>query len=833
MRIFGAVAGAMGVLLIAMGHPGARSEDLQRIVSTPSLDPRAPSFEPSSTAPGGGASEVRAVTLSADDASQVIQQTCVLCHNDVARTQDLTLQGFDVSKADGNPVVAEKMIRKLRAGMMPPPQAPYRPSADTIQALAAAIENVLDRAARRDRNPGVRPAPRLNRAEYEAAIKELLALDVSAGSWLPQDEKSANFDNIAEAQIMSPLLVEGYLSAASEISRLAVGDRNAAPVKRTYTNSDYVSQHPWDHVPGAPYGTRGGVVADPVFPADGYYTFQMTFRTDGNTRWEDIDVSIDGERVALVHYDRGILTGGGFNAQDLSGGLSTERVFVRAGQRGVSAAFIRQGEGPYEDLMRPHEWALAGLNNGTGATTQVPHMRDLIIEGPFDVTGVSDTPSRQRVFGCRPTQPGEERPCAQETLSRLARDAYRRPVTGEELGGLMVFFDMGFEREGFEEGVRLALEAILANPSFYFRIEREPEGVRPLRNYRLSDLELASRLSSFLWGTPPDEELFDVASRGRLSNDRELERQVRRMLADPRADALGPRFAAQWLRLQDLYKVRPDPNFFPNYDENLADAMRRETELFFYHLVKEDRPFLEFLTADYTFTNERLARHYGFQNVAGDHFRQVFYEDDTRQGILGHGSVLVLTSISSRTSPVLRGKWVMEVLLGTPPPPPPPNVPRLEETGEANAGRVLTTRQRMEIHRANPTCSSCHRFMDPIGLALDNFDVTGKWRVRENGAPLDTRGELYDGTPVSTPAELQGALLQRPFPLVRTFTENLLTYALGRHLQYYDQPTVREIAREAEADGYRISSFIMGVVKSDAFRMRRAEVDPDDGEDGG
>jgi hypothetical protein len=499
-------------------------------------------------------------------------------------------------------------------------------------------------------------------------------------------------------------------------------------------------------------------------------------------------------------------------------------VFVRAGQHRVSAAFIRQGEGPYEDLLRPHEWALAGLNNGTAAVTMMPHMRDLVIDGPFTVTGVSDTPSRRKVFSCRPTSPAEERPCATQIVSRLGEEAYRRPLTTEDVDGLMVFYDMGLEKGGFEEGVRMALEAILAHPSFYFRFETESSNARPEQNYRLGDLELASRLSSFLWGTPPDEELLEVARRGRLSNDGELERQVRRLLADPRAEAIGGRFAAQWLRLQDMYKVRPDPNYFTSYDENLADAMHRETELFFYHLVKEDRPFLEFFTADYTFVNERLARHYGFANVAGNHFRQVTYPDATRRGILGHGSVLVLTSISQRTSPVLRGKWVMEVLLGTPPPPPPPNVPPLDQTGEANAGRVLTTRERMEMHRASETCRSCHRFMDPIGLALDNFDVTGRWRFRENGASLDTRGELYDGTPVSSPVELQNALLARPIPLVRTFTENLLTFAIGRHLEPYDQPTIRAIAREAEEDGYRISSFIMGVVKSDAFRMKRAEV---------
>jgi hypothetical protein len=809
MRIFGGAVAVLGVLGVAVVYQAsAPIEDGPQIMTVASLV----------------SSDAAAVNLSADAASKVIERTCVICHNDVARIQGLTLQGFDVSRADENPAIAEKMVKKLRAGMMPPPQAPYRPTADSLQAIAAALENVLDRASRRDRNAGARPAQRLNRAEFEAAIRELLALDVTAGTWLAQDEKSANFDNIAEAQIISPLLVNSYLNAASEISRLAVGDKNATPIKHTFTNSDYVSQHPWDYVPGAPYGTRGGVVAEHVFPADGYYTFAMTFRTDGTTRLEEIDVSVDGERVALMQYDRAALTGGGFNAQDLRGVFSTERVFVRAGQHRVSAAFIRQGEGPYEDLLRPHEWALAGLNNGTAAVTQVPHMRDLVIDGPFTVMGVSDTPSRRKVFTCRPTSPAEETPCARQIVARLGAEAYRRPMTTEDVDDVMVFYDMGFERAGFEEGVRTALEAIIAHPSFYFRFETESSDARPAENFRLADLELASRLSSFLWGTPPDDELLDVARRGRLSNDDELERQVRRLLADPRAEAIGSRFAAQWLRLQDMYKVRPDPNYYPNYDENLANAMHRETELFFYHLVKEDRPFLEFFTADYTFVNERLARHYGLSNVAGNHFRQVSYPDDTRRGILGHGSVLVLTSISQRTSPVLRGKWVMEVLLGTPPPPPPPNVPPLDQTGEANAGRVLTTRERMEMHRAAETCRSCHRFMDPIGLSLDNFDATGKWRFRENGATLDTRGELYDGTPVSSPVELQNALLARPIPLVRTFTENLLTYAIGRHLEPYDQPTIRAIARDAEADGYRISSFILGVVKSDPFRMKRAEI---------
>ncbi len=405
----------------------------------------------------------------------------------------------------------------------------------------------------------------------------------------------------------------------------------------------------------------------------------------------------------------------------------------------------------------------------------------------------------------------------------MGTEAFRRSLSSGDLDELMTFYDQGARRGGFEIGVRTALEAILASPYFVLRLERQPANVRPGQSYRISDLDLASRLSFFIWGTPPDAELQTLAASGRLSNPDDLERQARRMLADPRAEALGTRFAAQWFRLQDLYKVHPDPNFYPNFDENLADSMRRETELFFYNLVRENRSVLELLNADYTFVDERLAEHYGIPNVAGTTFRRAKYPDDKRQGLLGHGSVLVLTSLANRTSPGLRGKWVMEVLLGSPPPPPPPNVPDLEQTEGTKGGKVLTTRERMEIHRSNPACTSCHKMMDPIGLALDNFDVTAKWRFRESGEPLDTRGDYYDGTPVSKLSELVAAIQKRPIPLVRTFTENLMAYAVGRRVEYYDQPTIRSIVKEAEKNDYRISSFILGVVRSPAFQMKRAE----------
>jgi Protein of unknown function (DUF1592)/Protein of unknown function (DUF1588)/Protein of unknown function (DUF1585) len=534
-------------------------------------------------------------------------------------------------------------------------------------------------------------------------------------------------------------------------------------------------------------------------------------------------------------------------------------VVVRAGQQRVAAAFVRKVDGPYEDLIRPHDWSFAGGGSGGPGITTLPHVRDLTIKGPSRITGLSETASRQRIFTCRPTRPAEEQPCARQIVARLAGEAYRRPLAPGEVDRLMPFFEKGAERpvvgssgsggsglpadlsaearsakveaqrakaggEGFEGGIRTVLEAILASPHFIFRLEKEPPTAAPGSTYRVADVDLASRLSFFLWGTLPDQELLTLAEQNKLSAPGALEKQAKRMLADPRSEALGTRFAAQWLRLQDIDKVHPDPNNYPNFDDNLAGAMRRETELFFNSLVREDRSLLDLYRADYTFVNERLARHYGFPGIAGDDFRRITYPDDTRRGLLGQGSVLVQTSLANRTSPVLRGKWVMEVLMGTPPPPPPPDIPLLDETASAKDGRMLTTRERMEIHRSNPTCNSCHRFMDPIGLALDNFDVTAKWRTRENGMPLDTKGDYYDGTPVTTPAELTRALMKRPVPLVRTFTENLLAYALGRRTEYFDQPTIRAIAKAAEANDYKMSSFIVGVIKSDAFQMKRAEL---------
>jgi uncharacterized protein DUF1592/uncharacterized protein DUF1588/uncharacterized protein DUF1585/uncharacterized protein DUF1595 len=476
-----------------------------------------------------------------------------------------------------------------------------------------------------------------------------------------------------------------------------------------------------------------------------------------------------------------------------------------------------------DDLLAPIEYTLADTQIGSNiGVTVVPHLRDLIISGPHKVTGVSDTPSRRRIFTCRPIESADELPCARQIIGQLATQAYRRPVGGD-LESLLKFYQDARKKGDFESGVRMALQAILASPYFVFRFEQEPAGVRPGQNYRITDVELASRLSFFLWDTAPDAELVKTARLGTLRNPGALEKQVRRMLADPRSEALSTRFASQWLRLQDVDKIHPDALLYPQYDATLADAMQRETELLFDDVVHADRSVIDLLTADYTFVNERLARLYGIPNVAGPAFQRVQIPDPNRRGILGHGSILMQTSVADRTSPVLRGKWIMEVLLGSPPPPPPPNVPLLEETKAVAGSKVLTVRERMEEHRKNPACTSCHRVIDPLGLALDNFDVTGAWRIKDNGSPVDPTGTLYDGTPLDGPASLRQALLNHQDVVLRVFTENLMAYALGRRVEYYDMPAIRAIVQKASQNGNRMSSFIMGVVNSAAFQMARAE----------
>jgi mono/diheme cytochrome c family protein len=797
---------------------------LVTIGTVPSLDP----WEASRAVDGMSepASARAAHEVDPADLDAVVDAYCVRCHSDRRLTGGLSLEGFRLDAVTDDAERGEAVIRKLRAGMMPPPGA-RRPPADTALALMEEMEERLDRAAAQAPNPGIRPFQRLNRAEYEAAVKDLLDLDIDAGLFLPLDTKSANFDNIADVQLLSASVLDAYLRAADEVSRLAVGSREPGPTSVTYSNSGYVSQ--WDRVPGAPRGTRGGLSVVHNFPADGDYRIRLWFEhtTMGEmfgriTPGEQIDVSVDGVQVALIHVDRWLST-----SDPNSASMETEPVFIQGGPRRISAAFIKTADGPVEDLTSPFEWSLVDRQvgvNGYGITA-FAHIKDLVILGPYNASPMSvETPSRRRIFSCRPATPVAERPCAEEIVGRLARRAFRGPVSEAALETLMGLYDEGARNGGFEEGVRTAVQGILAMPDFVFRIEEGLPTEDSASNQRLSDEALASRLSFFLWAGPPDDELLRAAAAGRLTEPGGLEEQTRRMLAHPKASALATRFASQWLRLEDLEKVHPDRLLFPDFYEQLKMDMLRETEALVTYIVQNDRSVFDLYDADYTFLNERLALHYGIDGVVGRDFRRVEYPDSRRAGVLGHGSVLTLTSHAGRTSPVLRGKWVMEVLLGTPPPPPPPNVPDLEEVAGAAGGRLLTTGERMALHRANPSCASCHNVIDPIGLALDNFEVTGQWRIRENGAPLDTRGEFYDGSLIDSPEDLRAALLRRPAPILRNFTANLMAYALGRRVEYFDQPAIRDVVRKAEARDHRFSEYVIGIVRTDAFQQRLADV---------
>ena len=765
---------------------------------------------------------------SREAVNDMVADYCVTCHNDASRTAGLSLEAFDVEHPENDAETAEKMLRKLHTGMMPPSFA-SQPEPETVKAFVGTLETRIDEDAARNPNPGRRTFQRLNRAEYARSVKDLVALEVDVEALLPADTISHSFDNIADVQGMSPTVMDSYFRAADKISREAVGDPEVEPSETTFKAPKTASQV--RHVEGAPFGTRGGIAVVHNFPADGEYVFKIELHASpegylfGQTsEGEQIDLSLNGERVALVPVDPLM------SEEDEAGmNLATGPIFVKAGSYRVSAAFLEKGEAPIDDLMTPIEHTLADGEIGIdyGVTT-FPHLRDLSISGPQRVTGVSDTVSRRRIFRCRPTSAEEELPCAEEILKDLATRAYRRPVVEPDLEALLSFYAIGREERDFESGIRMGLQAILSSPSFVFRLERMPEDAAPGESYRVADLDLASRLSYFLWASAPDEETLALASEGKLSDSITIERQVRRMLDDPRAESLATRFASQWLRLQDLEKLHPDAVRYPYYDATLAQAMKRETELFFENLIREDRSVLELLTADYTFVNERLATHYQVPNVTGAEFRRVALEgvNANRRGILGQGSILTLTSVANRTSPVQRGKWVMEVLLGSPPPPPPPNVPALEETKAVAQDRVLTIRERMEEHRKNPACTSCHTVIDPIGLALENFDVTGAWRTKDGGASVDASGELYDGTPIDGPLGLRDALLHRSDAFILSFTESLMTYALGRRVEYYDMPAVRKIVRDAAANDHRMSSYILGVVASAPFRMSRADGPP-------
>jgi len=777
------------------------------------------------------AADAQAPSPVPDPQTALVRQYCTGCHSERAKAGGLSLVSFELSKAaDQQAPTSEKMIRKLRAGMMPPPGA-RRPDDAALAALATALENRVDAAAALKPNPGWRPFQRLNRAEYTRAVRDLLDVDVDVSAFLPPDQISSGFDNVADSQGFSPALMEGFLRAASHVTALAVGDLDAAAGEAHYRVPKTASQT--KRVDGAPFGTRGGVSVVHTFPADGEYVFRVElhgnadgFLYGGPAKGEQLEVSIDGARKALLDVDPRM-------AEVTTGlALKTPALQITAGAHRVTAAFLQRFEGPVNDLIAPIDHTLADTQIGVAyGVTTLPHVKDLSIVGPQRVTGVSATASRRKIFSCRPTGAGDESVCAAKIVRQLGTQAFRRPLTDADFKGLMRFYDEGRVERNFEYGIASAIEAILASPQFVFRLEVERRDRRPRRAdsssataadsgfQRISDVELASRLSFFLWGTAPDEELRTLAAKGGLSLPGALGKQVKRMLAAADAETLSTRFASQWLRLNDVEPMLPDAILYPYYDHTLGESLVRETQLFFDSIVREDRSALDLLTADYTFVNERVARHYGIPNVTGNAFRRVA-TPERRRGLLGQGSILVLTSVADRTSPVMRGKWVMEVLLGSPPPPPPPNVPLLTETAATAAGKVLTVRERMEEHRKSPACASCHRVIDPLGLALENFDPTGKWRIKDAGVAVDASGVMYDGTKLDGPEGLRDALLKRQDVFLQTFTENLMTYALGRRIEYYDMPTVRRIVRDAEKQNYRISAFINGVVNSGAFQMR-------------
>ena len=774
---------------------------------------QAASQEPSSPAPAV-ASPHRAL----------LNRYCVTCHNEKLRTAELTLDKMDVENVSAGAAVWEKVVRKLRTAAMPPAGAP-RPDQAAYDSFATYLETELDRAATAKPNPGRPPIHRLNRAEYSNAVRDLIAIDINGESLLPADDSGYGFDNIADVLSVSPLLLERYMSAARKTSRLAVGSPIHRPLIETYDVARFLKQD--DRMNEAlPFGSRGGVAIRHFFPLDGEYVIQVRLQRDpggftilGLANPHQIEIRLDDERI------RQFTVGGKQEDQNKSESqLGTEedeykltadaglevRIPVKAGTRLVGVTFFKETS-ELEDMIQPR------LEN---RAQDIPAVGSVIILGPYDPQGPGDTPSRRKIFVCRPAGSQDEEPCARKILAALARRAYRRPATERDVQALFNLYKTGTEEGGFEAGIERALQGVLVSPEFLFRIERDPPDAVPGDAYRISDLELASRLSFFLWSSMPDDSLLDLAVRGQLRNPDVLKQQVRRMLGDPRSKALVSNFAGQWLYLRNMRLVLPDATVFPEFDDNLREAFQQETELLFESMLVEDRSVPELLNADYTFLNERLARHYGIPNVYGSHFRRVKLNDENRRGLLGQGSILTVTSYANRTSPVLRGKWLLTNILGTPPPPPPPNVPSLKEDGDVQG---LTMRQRMEQHRVNPVCASCHARMDPLGFALENFDAVGKWRttIGEAGVPIDASGVLPDGTTFQGPAELRKLLLSKREQFVSTVSERLLTYALGRGVEYYDQPALRKIMREAALSDYRWSSLIFGIVNSTPFQMRR------------
>ena len=772
----------------------------------------------------------------------VLDQYCVICHNDQLRTAGLSLAKADVGDVSEDAATWEKVLDKLQAAAMPPPGVP-RPDPATYRSFATYLEASLDRAAAAHLQPGRPAVHRLNRAEYHNAIRDLLGVDVDVDSLLPPDDSGYGFDNIADLLSVSPLLLERYVSAAGKISRLAIGDPTMKPALTTYEVPPLLIQDE-RMSEELPFGSRGGTVIRHNFPVDGTYDLTIRLQRDpsdrifGLTEPHEMDVLVDGARVKTFTVGGGYTpanaptvpawkkvedrfhgrTDAALNKYESTADANLELRFpVKAGSRLIGITFQREKVEPEGALqaqmvdLYPHRKV---IYQGAG-----PAVAKIIINGPYDVQGPGDTPSRHKIFVCRPKDSYDETACAAKILATLARRAYRRPVTNQDLKILLGLYKQGRSDGHFEAGIGMALQGMLVNPEFLFRVERDPANLPPATAHRISDLELASRLSFFLWSSMPDDELLGVASAGKLKNPMVLEQEVRRMLADSRSAALVDNFAGQWLYVRNMRKVVPDPSEFFEFNENLRRDFEQETNLFFESNLREDKSVLNLLDADYTFLNERLARFYGVPGIYGSGFRRVALQGDERRGLLGEGSILTVTSYANRTSPTVRGKWVMENILGTPPPPPPPNVPSLKEES-ADSGKVQTMRERMEEHRSNPACASCHTRMDPIGFALENFDGVGKWRTAEGGTPIDPAGVLPDGVKFDGPAGLRKILLSHPDQFATTVTEKLLTYALGRGLEYYDAPVVRKITRDAASGNYRWSALILGIVKSVPFQMR-------------
>lgn len=771
--------------------------------------------------------------MSVEGQKAFLERYCNECHNPDDIRGSMTLTDLDVDRPHTNAELAEKVIRKVSVKMMPPPGRD-RPDDVTMKNFVAGLAGMIDNHAAANPDLGNPPLHRMNRTEYANSVRDLLGVNINAEKLLPSDDFSHGFDNMADVLGLSPALMESYIRAAGKISRQALGEPGAAPLMATYQVPRVVSQ--MKHVEGTPLGTRGGISVVHDFPADGDYAFRTSFyfalggsifgATQGKT--QQIEISVNGKRAAVMSIDPNMAE---------TDELTTPVVHVKAGPQRISAAFLVNADGPIQDAVQPIGFSLLDLNQAALAgLTTMPHVHTFSVMGPARVTGVSDTPSRRKVFSCYPKAESTQETCARSIITRLATQAFRRPVTQDETSRLMQFYATGHEEGGFEGGIDVALQAILASPSFVFRFERVPDqflhaatgaahdagGATATVSHPISDIELASRLSYFLWSSSPDATLLKLARQKKLHDEKVLRAQVHRMLEDPRSIALSENFASQWLHLQNLKSLQPDGYLYPMYEKSLGDAMRRETVLFFDSVVRSNAPVTTLIDGRYTFVNEKLAALYGIPNVLGNRFRRVELTDEHRFGLLGKASILALTSASNRTSPVIRGKYVMEVFLGTPPPPPPPDVPQLKEHSTETAPE--TVRARLEEHRRNPSCAGCHKFMDPIGFALENYDPIGAWRGFDSLTPIDASGQLFDGVPLDGPASLRRALMNHSEDFIGSLSESLFAYGMGRVLRPADMPFIRIIQRQAATEGNTFYAFVLGVVESAPFRMRAAAV---------